>query len=160
MVISDTTPIVVLDAIGLLDLMFHIFEEVTIPLAVDAELSAGLSIPGRREALARPWLKRVALQVPASPGQYGRDVDAGETEAIALFLEHDAELLLVDDGPARRTAKRFGIKHMGTAGILIAAKKQGLVSSVGDNLRELRDEHGFFLGNAAMRRILELAGEA
>lgn len=159
MIVSDTTPIVALDFLGLLDLMLYLFEEVTIPIAVDAELRAGIAIEGRGEALARPWLKRVAVQTPFTPGQFGRDVDAGETEAIILAKEVGATLLLVDDGPARRTAKRLGINHMGTAGILLAAKDKRLVASVGPYLYRLRDDYGFFLGDTALRRILELAKE-
>jgi predicted nucleic acid-binding protein len=159
MIVADTIPIVALDFLDLLDLMLHLFSEVTIPTAVDAELRAGLAKQGRDAVLARPWLKRATLTSPVSPGQYGRDVDAGETEALALAVEMKARLLLADDGPARRAARRLGVPVMGTAGILLAGKESGFVSSVGPHLYRLRDEYGFFLGEEALRRILELAGE-
>lgn len=49
-------------------------------------------------------------------------VDEGEAEAIGLALEKGLRLI-IDDRKARIYAKRLGVKVIGTAGILVRAKK-------------------------------------
>ena len=46
----------------------------------------------------------------------------GESEAISLALEAHADLLIVDDRPARRLAQALGTPIIGTLGVLFAAK--------------------------------------
>ena len=58
----------------------------------------------------------------------------GELEAMALFKKLNADFLLTDDKPARKTAEYNGIKIIGSIGILIWAKKQNLIKEVKPSL--------------------------
>ena len=84
-------------------------------------------------------------------------VDAGEAEAIALASEKNC-LLISDDKQARAAAKRLGVSVIGTAGILIRAKQNGVISEIKpilDNL-ELND---FFISRALREEVLKIVGE-
>lgn len=56
-------------------------------------------------------------------------LDPGETEAIALAVEIGADLLLIDERKGRREAKLLGLRTTGLLGVLLEAKKAGLLSS-------------------------------
>lgn len=68
----------------------------------------------------------------------------GERETLSLGLELHAELLILDDRPARRLAQAFGLRVTGTLGALLAAKRRGFVDRVQPSLDALR-KHGFFM---------------
>jgi predicted nucleic acid-binding protein len=81
------------------------------------------------------------------------DLDHGESEAIVACQEQFANLLLVDDAEARRTARSLGIRVMGTGGILVLARRKGLIPSVRTAL-DCLERDGAFRLSAAVRDIL------
>jgi len=89
-----------------------------------------------------------------------QELDAGEAEAIVLALETRAELLLMDEHLGRETARHLGLRHTGLIGVLIEAKRKGLISKVKPHLDALRDVAGFRVSDALYRRVLQDEGEA
>jgi len=86
------------------------------------------------------------------------DLGPGETQVLALALESHDAIIVVDDDLARRTAEALGLRLTGTLGILLDAKRAGLIPAVGpflDQLQELR----FRLAAHTRAAVLELAGE-
>ncbi len=79
-------------------------------------------------------------------------------EAIALAMELQDVSIILDDGKARRIAARLGLEVTGTLGVLIAAKKRGLIESVGTGLEAL-DQAGFRMSAELRAETLRLAGE-
>jgi predicted nucleic acid-binding protein len=65
---------------------------------------------------------------------------------------------MVDDRAARRCAKTLGIHTLGTGGMLILAKRRGLITSVGNRLNRLR-EAGLWLSDEMVTLLLKQAGE-
>jgi predicted nucleic acid-binding protein len=59
----------------------------------------------------------------AEPFPLGR----GESEAIHLAKERNANLILLDDKKARRVAEEHGLTVTGTLGILLIAHQKGFV---------------------------------
>jgi predicted nucleic acid-binding protein len=59
-----------------------------------------------------------------------QELDAGEAEAIALTLEIEAKLLLMDERVGRETARHLGLRYTGLIGVLIEAKHKGLLSPI------------------------------
>ncbi len=86
------------------------------------------------------------------------DLDFGEAEAIVLAQETSANPFLVDEARARTVAQLLEIPHMGTAGILILAKRYGYIAQIAPLIEELRARQ-FYLSNRLARLILEQAGE-
>ncbi len=87
-----------------------------------------------------------------------RDLDRGESEALALAREVDACFVLVDERAARRLCLELGLIPVGTLGILLRAKEYDLIPSVRDRINKLL-EAGFYLSEGGKRDVLNLASE-
>jgi predicted nucleic acid-binding protein len=148
LVVSDTSPLVALQQIDELKILHSLFGEVVIPPAVERELGPGFPRP--------PWLITRPLAMRAPPLQ--PTLGAGESEAITLASQDGAQLLLLDDRPARRLAPSLGIPVLGTLGLLIRAKEQGLLAAVKPYIETLL-RGGFRASPALVERILAQAGE-
>ena len=83
----------------------------------------------------------------------------GESEVLALGLEDRSATLILDDGIARRAAQTLGLKFTGTLGLLIDAKRAGLIEAVAPVLDELQ-ALGFRVAPHTRESVLRLAGEA
>jgi len=81
-----------------------------------------------------------------------------KSEAIALALEINADLILLDDLDARERARIYDLQITGTVGILLRAKLEGKIVSLKDILRKLR-KTGFWINNELMQELLKFAGE-
>jgi predicted nucleic acid-binding protein len=82
------------------------------------------------------------------------DLDAGERAALALALEMDADLVLIDDAAGRREAVSLGIKVTGTIGVLRLAAERGLIDVQGV-LARLRSA-GFYIHDDVIRAAFEI----
>jgi len=120
-VVVNTTPIIALALIGQLDLLQHLYGEVMIPPAVQAEVlvggPSGVGVAGLQTA---NWIRTVPLQDPRRADLLS-DLDRGEAEVIALAQELNAELVIIDERLARRHAQRLGLALTGVLGVLLKA---------------------------------------
>ena len=88
-----------------------------------------------------------------------RDLDEGEAEAIALSLGGEATLLLVDEAEARGVTELYDLTKTGTIGLLIRAKRDGLIDLLRPELDKLIHQGGFWIAQPPYRRALEAVGE-
>ena len=65
-------------------------------------------------------------------------VDRGEASAIALALEFPESIIILDDYRARKVAENLGLAITGTIGVIIIAKKRGIIGSIKPYLEKLR----------------------
>ncbi|MBI5855549.1 MAG: DUF3368 domain-containing protein [Nitrospirae bacterium] len=157
-IIADTSPLQYLHQIGHLHLLPALAGAVFVPPAVVAELAAGrqrgLRLP---DPTALDW---ITIQPPASLSALplATDLGAGEREALALGLETPDAVIVLDDAYARRVAETVGLQITGTLGILLSAKRAGLIASV-TPLLEALNSHGFRLSRITRTAVLKLAGE-
>jgi hypothetical protein len=82
----------------------------------------------------------------------------GEAEALMLALELREAVVVLDDALARRVAETLGLNVTGTLGLLLDAKRAGLITAVGpllDQLEALR----FRVAPHTRTAVLKLAGE-
>lgn len=127
-VVSNTTPIIALSVIGRLNLLRELYAEVMIPPAVFSEiLAGGTSRTGVAELRRAGWIQTKSLQDPRRADLLV-NLDRGEAEAIALAMEIDADLLLIDERLARRHALGLGLTITGSLGVLLKAKERGACS--------------------------------
>lgn len=88
-----------------------------------------------------------------------RELHKGESETIALAVELHADLAFLDESDARRVTKIYGLKMSGVIGILIRAKLSGKVTSLRNELDNLRLDGGFWIGDDVFDRALAAVGE-
>lgn len=159
-VVSNTSPLTNLAAIGQFHLLQLLYEHVHISEGVWAELNANQHPwPGSREVAAADWIEQIPVANHQLALALRRDLDRGEAESIALALELNADLLLLDERDGRHTAQRFGVRVIGVLGILLEAKKKGHIDSLKPQLDALRHTAGFYLGKNVYQYVLELAEE-
>ncbi|MEA3643310.1 MAG: DUF3368 domain-containing protein [Lamprobacter sp.] len=85
-------------------------------------------------------------------------LDAGESAAILLAQALACRFLLIDERRGRAMARRRGIPVVGVAGVLLAAKRRGLLETVKPVLLALSHQ-GYRLSDALITEVLRLAGE-
>jgi len=159
-VVSDTSPITNLATIGQFELLRLLHAEVYIAEGVWDELNAGgESWPGSDQVAAAHWVHRSAVSNRALVVALQRDLDRGEAESIALALELDADLVLLDEREGRRAARRLGLRVVGVLGLLLEAKAKGLVPALRPYLDALRERAGFYLSDGVYDYALALAHE-
>ena len=158
-VVSNSSPLIHLSQIGRLYLLREFFKEILIPQAVYHEVVVeGEERPGSREVKESPWIRVMEIRDKRLKNILELVLDRGEAEAITLALEVDADLVLLDDREARLQAKRLGLRVTGTIGILLRAKRLGLIESLKDELDKLK-ETGFRVSKSLEEKILRMAGE-
>jgi predicted nucleic acid-binding protein len=159
-VVSNTSPLTNLAAIGQFDLLHHLYARLYIAEGVWDEPNAqGKRWPGRDEVAAADWIERHAVQNQALITALRRDLDRGEAETIALALELGADLVLLDEKEGRHAAQRLGLRVVGVVGVLLEAKANGALDVLRPHLDALRQTAGFYLSESLYRRALELMGE-
>jgi predicted nucleic acid-binding protein len=157
-VVSDTSPIRALDFLGQLPLLKVLFDKVLVPPAVQNELR---SPPAQFTAVDLTQFDYFEIRAPQNiqqVQQFLRVLDRGESEALALALETNAQIILMDELKGRKTAEQHGVVALGTLGILLRAKSRGLIAEVGPLIEKL-DELEFFMTAELKAHVLRLAGE-
>jgi uncharacterized protein len=125
-VVTNAGPLIALAQIGHFDLLSRLYRSVYIPPAVhDEVVVSGRPRPGAVEAAEASWVHIAEPQNPEAVRLLRERLDAGESEAIALAIRMQANLLLIDEARGRRVAEAWGLHTTGTLGILIAAKRLG-----------------------------------
>ena len=127
LVISDTSALIHLAAIGRLTLLKDLYQQITLPSAVWKEaVEEGKGKSGTAEIeMARQlgWIEVASPNNGPLVSLLQRDLDEGESEAIALAIERHADLILLDETDARQVAERYGLSKTGVVGVLIRAKR-------------------------------------
>jgi len=133
-IISDTSCLIALSNINLLDILNQLYEVILITPEVANEY--GESLP--------EWITVKVVNDTGKLKAFNRFIDLGESSAIALAMETDDALLIVDDKEARIFASNLGLKITGTLGILIRASKKGIITNLSEAISNLR-KTGFHL---------------
>jgi len=140
-VVADSSVLISLSA---LDLLRKRFSEVTIPQAVQEEVVIeGTGQPGSQEVQSSNWIRVQEVQDRVFVQLLEAELDQGESEAIALARELNADLVLLDEKDARSKARQIGLRILGTIAILVWANKAGHIGSLQEQLNALRDKAKF-----------------
>lgn len=158
-IVSDTSVISNLLSLQQLALLVQLYQEVIIPEAVYQELAV-LGEPMVQQ-LEQPWLqvRQVTALTRVEALQKQARLDRGESEAIVLAQELQADLLLIDERRGRAEAQRLGIPITGLLGMLLEAKMKGLIPAVKPLMDQLIAESLFRVSPALYDLILQKAQE-
>jgi predicted nucleic acid-binding protein len=162
-VVSDTSPILGLSAIGLLELLQEQFGAVFIPQAVLAELKVETDFCGTasiQDALKAGWLDVHEIKNKPLAQALSFELDRGESETITLAMDLGIEMIVMDENMGRERARTMGLKTVGVLGVMLNAKKSGRIDSMSRAMQSLRSEIGFFISDRLYQQILKQAGES
>lgn len=156
--IADTSPMQYLYQTGLSELLPSLYQRVTIPQAVAQEIeegkARGIALP---DVGALSWVRVASVREQALLA-IAPDLGKGEREVLALAVQTQDSLAVLDDALARQHARLLGIAFTGTLGVLLKAKREGYLDKLApvlDSLEQLR----FRLSAATRRAVLDIAGE-
>jgi uncharacterized protein len=158
-VVADATPLIYLAAIGQFDVLGVLYGRIVIPGAVyDEVVMHGAGRAGAAETAGAAWIDRQAVSNRAEATSLQAHLDSGESEAIVLADELHADLVVMDEAAGRRILAGRGIAFIGTVGVLMQAKKRGLIAELKPELDQLR-ACGFHLSERVRRFCLAAVGE-
>lgn len=158
-VVSDTSPVRALAHVGHLDWLENLFTKIVLPPAVAYELrKPPVSMPPL-DVAAWPFLMVQAPTRAERVTELRSILDEGESEAIALAEEINADAILIDESAGRAVAIGSGLTVVGTLGIVLRAKQQGLCREVRPILDRLQREINFFVSPGLRQHVLGQAGE-
>lgn len=146
LVVTDSTCLIGLERIDHLELLPNLYNSIIIPPAVEREFG---SLP--------KWIKVEEPNNKAFVASLKLLVDDGESEAIALAYERKS-LIILDDQQARSVAKHLKLDIIGTVGILIRAKRSGIIKTLKPLLEDL-ERNNFFLSTKLKEEALRLVEE-
>ncbi|MBN8248265.1 MAG: DUF3368 domain-containing protein [Verrucomicrobia bacterium] len=158
-VVADTSVLLNLSRIGQVELLLRLFREVVVPETVAGEFRRLARATPRFQGLILPEWVCVRSETAAVPEVRTSGLDPGEVAAIELALAIRADALLVDERRGQAVAKRLGLRTIGVLGILLQAKRSGLVPRMVTLLDALEVEAQFWISAELRQRVLELAGE-
>ncbi len=159
-VVANAGPLIALAQTDRFALLQTLYGTLHIPPAVREEVViAGHGRPGSVEVADARWIEVVDVQGTTAVRLLADRLDLGESQAIVLALELDADPLLIDEDRGRRIAEARGIAKTGTIGTLVVAKQRGLLSSVAQELDRLQAA-GFRMSQEIYDAALRLSGES
>lgn len=147
-IISDASCLIILSKIDRLELLQQVYGNVSTTPEIAAEF--GEKIPD--------WIEIKEVKDKDKQLLLEMQVDKGESSAIALALETENSKLILDDYKARITAERMGLKYTGTIGILVKAKKDGIIPSIKPILEKIK-QTDFRISTALEAAALQEANE-
>ncbi len=151
-VVSDTSVVTALLQLGQIEILRSLYGEVILPKAVEHELlRAHESLP--------PFLVVQSATNREMVRSLEQTLDRGESEGISLSLELSADVLLMDEIKGRDEARARGLRVVGLLGVLVQARRAGLVPVLSPLLRRLRHEVGFYISEQLEADVLNAVRE-
>ncbi len=157
-IVCNSGPLIALGILGKLDFLKSLFSEVLVPDAVQKEImEGGLKLAGLENFQRAKWIR---IAAPKQKDELLTALlDEGEAGVIALAREFGIQLVLIDERKARKVARDvYSLQPIGTARILIEAKKKNLLTEIASSLAELRRE-GYWIHEDIVHAALREAGE-
>jgi len=147
-IISDTSCLITLSNIGLLDILKNLYQEVIITKEVQAEFGGNLP----------EWIIVSEVKNKDKQVEIEKLVDKGEASSIALALETKNSTLIIDEVKGRKIAKSLNLEIIGTIGILLLADKKGLITDVMSIILKIVNR-GFRLSDTLLDKLIDKYGK-
>ncbi len=155
-VIADSSALVALSICDGLPLLDRLFGEVKVPQAVYDEVC----IANKAEShVLKTYLEGKVCTTPTITIERSNGLGKGELAAISLYKQLSADLLLIDDARAKKVAYLNNLEVMGSLGVLLLAKKKGLIVAIKPSLTLLRCSD-IFVSAHLLEQMLVMAGES
>jgi predicted nucleic acid-binding protein len=163
--VSDASPLIGLALVGGLHWLPAIFGKVWVTESVQHEVLPMQEAKGKNEiasALAAGWLSLYPEPIiEPSNASLPQELDRGEKDSISLALMQpkDSVISLIDERLGRAVALEVGLRIIGTAGLIGAAKKRGLIRSARPAFAKLHASD-FRISADVINAVLKAVGES
>jgi len=157
-VVVNASPLICLCKSGLVEILPALFTDIIVPSAVHKEITV-------KEDISQACLPFLAHQhvkvtgdivIPSSVMSW--DLGEGESSVLSYALKHSEYWAVIDDREARKCVSTLGCRCTGTVGVILLAKRRGIISSVKDCLTKLQNA-GLWLSEDFINEICLKAGE-
>lgn len=160
LVVADASTLIGLAAAGAFDLLRELFGQVAVSTRVRDEVLAGDDRPGVRElsrAIGDGWITVIHVEPSEA---VAANLEVGEASTLTLAIEHSgSSLVLMDEAIGRSYARAWGLHVTGLVGVLLSAKREGLVPRVRPFLERLQ-KGSFRVSDEFVDTIIKEAGES
>jgi predicted nucleic acid-binding protein len=147
-IISDTSCLILLHKIGEVELLKRLGSKIFITQIIKNEF--GMPLPD--------WIEVKNPKDIHYQEILEMELDPGEASAIALALDLENTVLVIDDLKGRQVAQRLQLKYAGTFGLILRAKQEGIIASVVPILEKVRRTN-FRFSEKLLDSIIKQAGE-
>ena len=159
-VVTDTSVILNLCFLKQDALLKSLFGSILAPREVKYEFQRLAKADSRFKGLVFPdFIEIVDFERMVPALQNTQRLHAGECAAISLAVEQGADAVLMDERAGRDAATALKLTCIGLLGVLLQAKRMGLVARIGPLLLHLQDGAKFWISPGVRRKVLQLAGE-
>ena len=147
-VISNSSCLITLDNIGMMFILRELYGRIYITEEVFDEFGRSLA----------DWIEIKEVSDRKYLQMLNNLIDLGEASTIALSLEIEDSLMILDDRKARKVAQNLDLKFTGLLGVILKAKQEGIINSVRAVLEKLKSAK-FRISEAMEKEVLRLADE-
>lgn len=154
----NASPLIFLSRAGLLDMLKLEWEEIVVPKTVAEEIRRRGPDDLTVQAIEKTaWLKVVGA--PPIPNIIQTwDLGEGEASVLAWGYAFPGTVIIVDDLDDRRCAATLEIPLRETLGLILTAKKRGVIPEARPVLQKLR-QSGMYLSDRIVNQALRLVGK-
>ncbi len=152
--IADSSALIALAIIDKLEILQKLFGKVYVPRAVYDEITKDNKTEAKK---LTEFCKDKVLDIETKIN-FNISLGKGESEAVILYQEQNADFLLCDDKKAKKFAQSFGINVIGSLGVLIKAKKAGYIEAIEPLIKKLKESQ-IYIDENTCNTVLKIAGE-
>lgn len=154
----NASPIICLTKAGVMGILPALFKDIAVPEEVKREILVKRGINQKGELLASHRWIRLVNDIVIAPQVASWDLGQGESAVISFALDNPDFWAVIDDREARRCAMALHCRHTGTLGILVLAKRRGIIPSIRVYIEKLK-EAGLWLSDELVDQVCQKSGE-
>ncbi len=147
-IIADTSCLILLSKIKELELLKELYQVVVVRPEIVNEY--GEELP--------KWFVVENVTNLNKKIELEKKVDRGEASAIALSLESQNSIVILDDVKARKLAEKLNVNFTGTLGIIVKAKLKNVIPSIKPILEKI-EQTDFRVSEELIKITLKKADE-
>jgi hypothetical protein len=153
MIIGDSSALIALGVVDKLELLEKLYKTLFVPQAVYDEVT---QIGRPQSDKLRKFLTNRVKVVDLNLTKVGLGI--GELEAITLYKELNADVLLIDDNRAKKYAILNDVRVIGSLGVLIKAKEESYIDKIKPLLEEIMKSE-VYISDKLIVKVLEICNE-
>ena len=157
-VLVDTSPIIFLSKLGLLDLLDRLFEHpVIITDAIVKEIRKN-PIPAAEELTIENFLDKSVIVEATEKIINSSSLSAADNELLSYAIFNGCDLLITDDNLIRKITGYKNIPYIGTLGLILkGVQKKNITKRKAKQLiDELIEKHNFRISIKVYKKVLEI----